>query len=66
MTILEDVKMENANYADIRDKLLANGEHIPTLSGYLAAVKLLGDMRLILEVKESLQKGDEAYWLMQC
>lgn len=62
MTILEDVKIKNANF---KDKLLANGEHILTFSEYLAAVKLVGDMCLILEVKEYLQKGDEDRWLMQ-
>lgn len=53
------IKIENANYADIKDILLANGEHIPTLAQYLAAAQSLGNMRLILEVKEHLQKSDE-------
>lgn len=53
------IKIENANYADIKDKRLKNGEAIPTLSEYLEAAKPLGDMKLILEVKEHVQKSDE-------
>lgn len=56
---VEGIKIEHANYADIKDKLLANGEHIPTLKEYLAAAKPLGNMRLILEVKEHIKKSDE-------
>ena len=48
---VEGIKIENANYADIKDKRLKNGEAIPTLSEYLEAAKPLGDMKLILEVK---------------
>lgn len=56
---VEGIKIENANYADIKDKRLKNGEAIPTLSEYLEAAKPLGDMKLILEVKEHVQKSDE-------
>lgn len=56
---VDGIKIENANYADIRDKHLKNGEKIPTLKEYLDAAKSLGDMKLILEVKEHIQKSDE-------
>ncbi len=56
---IDGVKIENAQYADISGKRLANGERIPTLKEYLAAAKPLGGMRLILEVKEHIDKGDE-------
>lgn len=56
---VDGIKIENANYADIRDKRLKNGEKIPTLKEYLDAAKSLGDMKLILEVKEHIQKSDE-------
>ena len=55
---VDGIKIENANYADIRDKRLKNGEKIPTLKEYLDAAKSLGDMKLILEVKEHIQKSD--------
>lgn len=56
---VEGIKIENAKYADIKDKRLANGEKIPTLREYVAAAKNLGDMKLILEIKEHIQKRDE-------
>ena len=56
---VDGIKIENANYADIKDKRLKNGEKIPTLKDYLNAAKSLGDMKLILEVKEHIQKSDE-------
>lgn len=56
---VDGIKIENANYADIKDKRLKNGEAIPTLSEYLEAAKPLGDMKLILEVKVHVQKSDE-------
>ncbi|WP_295365926.1 glycerophosphodiester phosphodiesterase family protein [uncultured Prevotella sp.] len=56
---VEGIKIENANYVDIKDKCLKNGERIPKLQEYLAAAKSLGNMKLILEVKEHIQKSDE-------
>ena len=56
---VEGIKIENANYADIKDKRLKNGERIPKLQEYLAAAKSLGNMKLILEVKEHILKSDE-------
>lgn len=56
---VDGIKIENANYADIKDKRLKNGEPIPTLQQYLEAAKTLGNMKLILEVKEHKQKADE-------
>ncbi len=56
---IDGIKIENANYADIKDKRLKNGETIPTLRQYLETAKSLGNMKLILEVKEHIQKSDE-------
>lgn len=56
---IDGIKIENANYADIKDKRLKNGESIPTLKEYLEAAKTLGSMKLILEVKEHIRKSDE-------
>lgn len=56
---IEDVKIEDANYADIKNKRLSNGETLPTLAAYLAAAQSLGHTRLILEVKEHAKKSDE-------
>ena len=36
---IQGIKIENANFADIRDKVLADGETLPTLRQYLAAAK---------------------------
>lgn len=44
--------IEEATYADLKDMTLANGETVPTLRQYLEAGKSLGDMRLILEIKD--------------
>lgn len=44
--------IEEAAYAELKDMTLANGETVPTLRQYLEAGKSLGDMRLVLEVKE--------------
>ena len=38
---IDGIKIENANYADIKDKRLKNGERIPTLNEYLIAAKPL-------------------------
>ncbi len=56
---IDGIKIENANYADIKDKRLKNGERIPTLNEYLIAAKPLKGMKLILEVKGHIQKSDE-------
>lgn len=56
---IDGIKIENAQFAELKDKRLKNGEHIPTLKEYLDAAKSLGQMKLILEVKEHIQKSDE-------
>lgn len=48
---IDGIKIEDANYADIRDKQLANGEKIPTLDAYLEQLKKGPEMKLILEIK---------------
>ncbi len=56
---IDGLYLEDATYADLKDKRLANGEHIPTLREYLEAAKTLGNMKLILEVKEHKRAEDE-------
>lgn len=56
---IDGIKIENAQYADLKDKRLKNGEPIPTLKEYLEAAKPLGEMKMILEIKEHIQKSDE-------
>ncbi len=56
---IDGIKIENAQFAELKNKRLKNGEHIPTLKEYLDAAKSLGQMKLILEVKEHIQKSDE-------
>ena len=56
---VEGIKIENANYADIKDKRLKNGERIPTLKEYLEAARSMDGMKMILEVKEHIKKSDE-------
>ena len=56
---IDGIKIENAQYADLKDKRLKNGEPIPTLKEYLEAAKSLGKMKMILEIKEHIQKSDE-------
>lgn len=56
---IDGIKIENAQYADIKGKRLSNGETIPTLKEYLEAAKPLGKMKMILEIKEHIQKSDE-------
>lgn len=56
---IDGIKIENALFADIKDKRLKNGETIPTLKQYLNAAKPLGNMKMILEIKEHIQKSDE-------
>ncbi len=56
---IDGIKIENAQFADLKDKRLKNGESIPTLKEYLEAARSLGEMKMILEVKEHIQKADE-------
>lgn len=56
---IDGIKIENAQFAELKDKRLKNGESIPTLKEYLEAAKSLGKMKLILEIKEHIQKNDE-------
>ena len=48
---IHGVIIEDANYAQIKNMKLANGETIPTLKKYLEEGKKLGNMQLILEIK---------------
>ncbi len=56
---IDGIKIENAQFADLKDKRLKNGEPIPTLKEYLETAKPLGKMKMILEIKEHIQKNDE-------
>ena len=42
MMDIDGIKIENAQFADLKDKRLKNGEPIPTLKEYLEAAKPLG------------------------
>ena len=46
------ILIEDANYADIKDIKLSNGETLPTLKEYMKAFKKCRHTRLILEIKQ--------------
>ena len=48
---INKVKIEDANYAQIKDMKLKNGETLPTLEQYLAEGKKLAGTQMILEIK---------------
>lgn len=48
---INGVKIEDADYAQIKDMKLKNGEKLPTLKQYLATGKKLAGTQLILEIK---------------
>ena len=45
------VTIQNANYSDVKDKTLSNGEKIPTFSDYLDILKGSDHCKLIVEIK---------------
>ncbi len=57
-----DTDMEHSTSREIRNIVLPNREHIPTLDAYLRTVKAHPDTRLILELKSlsDLKREDEA------
>lgn len=48
---INGVIIETANYADIKNTILKNGETIPTLKEYLTEGKKYSHLKLILEIK---------------
>ena len=46
------MNIQRSDYAILSSKLLANGEAVPTLDAYLDKVVELGDIHLIIEIKE--------------
>lgn len=56
---IDGVNIENANYLDIKDKTLQNGERLPLLKDYLSTGKQCTGTQLILEIKPHLNKEDE-------
>lgn len=48
---IDGILIEEANYDQIKDRKLSNGEVLPTLESYLQAFKEIPDMKLVLEVK---------------
>ena len=46
------MNIQRSDYAMLSSKLLANGEAVPTLDAYLDKVVELGDIHLIIEIKE--------------
>lgn len=49
--IIGGKKIEDVNYAEIKDMTLGNGEKLPTLEVYLEQMKANPDMKLVLEIK---------------
>lgn len=48
---IDGILIEDANYDQIKDKKLTNGEVLPTLESYLQTFKEIPDMKLVLEIK---------------
>lgn len=63
---IHGIIIEDAAYADIKDMKLANGETLPTLRQYLEAGKKLGNMQLILEVKNHATPEREDRCIAEC
>ena len=57
---INGIRIESANYADIKDMHLSNGETLPTLEQYLWQGTHLSPMRLILEIKGHSTKEAES------
>lgn len=57
---IKGILIETANYADIKDIRLSNGELLPTLSQYLSASMAYPEMQLILEIKPHQQEINES------
>ncbi len=53
------VNIEHANYADLRDKRLADEETVPTLEQYLIIGRLFPDMKMVLEIKPHESAANE-------
>lgn len=49
--VIDGINIENNTYNAIKDKMLSNGEKIPTLAAYLEEGKRNLDTKLILEIK---------------
>lgn len=56
---IEGIRIENASYAQIRQKTLCNGEYLPTLEQYLWEAAHHPEMKLVLEVKPHSDKTAE-------
>ncbi len=57
---IEGIEIESANYSDIKDKKLCNGETLPTLQRYLLAGLALGNgAKMVLEIKPHKAKENE-------
>ena len=54
---IDGILIEEANYDQIKDRKLSNGEVLPTLESYLQAFKEIPDMKLVLEVKPHKRVG---------
>lgn len=63
---IQGVIIEDADYAEIKDMKLSNGETLPTLRQYLAEGKKLGDMQLVLEIKSHRTPENEDRCVKEC
>ncbi|MGI9526765.1 MAG: glycerophosphodiester phosphodiesterase [Weeksellaceae bacterium] len=48
---INDIKIEDLSFVEIKDEKLSNGENIPSLEDYLKTAKSLKNIRLIAELK---------------
>lgn len=55
---INGIRIENADYADLKDITLSNGEKIPTLKDYIDQAKKDVSTKLILEIKTHSTKAN--------
>ena len=56
---IQGVNIEDADYSEIKNKRLGNGEKLPTLDAYLKVGKKLKGTQLILEIKKHKTEANE-------
>ena len=56
---IQGLRIEEADYAQIKDLQLSNGEVLPTLESYLQRFLTLPDMKLVVEIKPHLRIVNE-------
>lgn len=56
---IQGLRIEEADYEQIKDLKLSNGEVLPTFESYLQAFRSLPDMKLVVEIKPHLRIVNE-------